>query len=168
MDLLAELLSPYKRAVAGEEYDLSLDPIYGTLAQFQPQASVENGDPLQDLLGSPGPGGGIKKQLIQGFLDAGHPELARMVRTPEFKTWVGAESGWNPKAVSPANNQGKANHWLFQFWAGHPWVQDILASGRNPSPYEQAKLAATKFSLTPNDIRTYDEQIRAGTYKGWG
>ena len=116
-----------------------------------------------------GPGGGIMEQLRQGFLDAGRPDLARMVGTGAFDTWIGQESGWDPQAVSPTNNQGQANGGLFQFWYGHDFSNK--AEGRRrfkASPYQQAQWAATQFDLTPQDIRGYARDIREGDYGGWG
>ena len=113
--------------------------------------------------------GGIKKQLMQGFRDAGRPDLAKMVRTSAFDTWIGQESGWRPGAVSPTNNQGQANGGLFQFWYGHDFSNS--AEGKNrfkASPYQQAIWAAKNFTLTPERIKEFAQQIRAGTYGGWG
>lgn len=112
--------------------------------------------------GGGGGGGDIKSQLKAGFLRAGRRDLADMVDTPEFDIWVKQESGWNPNAISPANNQGKPNYGLFQFWAGHKWARPGF------SPEEQAFLAATKFRLSPERIRNFAAQIRSRRYKGWG
>jgi phage baseplate assembly protein gpV len=109
----------------------------------------------------------VKAGLMRGFRAAGRPDLARMVGTKDFETWIQQESGWKPGAVSPANNQGKRNDGLFQIWRGH----DFNAQGEvsRMSPLEQAKAVARHFpQLTPARIRHYADQIRAGTYKGWG
>lgn len=114
-----------------------------------------------------GAGGTIKQQLYRGFVDAGREDLARMVSTKDFQTWINAESSWNPSATSPANNHGKANDGLFQVWRGH----DFNANGQvaQMSPYEQAQLITKYFShLTPDAIRSYAEAIRGGSYSGWG
>ena len=110
--------------------------------------------------------GSINKQLYKGFMDAGRPDLAKMVGTPAFTAWVNAESGYNPAATSPANNQGLANDGLFQFWRGHEWNADGQAAGW--SAYQQALAAARYFDLTPEDIYRYAAQIKSGEYRGWG
>jgi cell wall-associated NlpC family hydrolase len=114
-----------------------------------------------------GPEGQIKRQLFNGFMDAGRPDLARMVATRAFDTWVQQESGWNPGVTSSANNHGKANDGLFQVWRGHEFNSNGQVS--RMSPYEQARIIAEHFGhLTPADIRRYAAEIRAGSYGGWG
>lgn len=121
----------------------------------------------------------IKEQLYRGFMDAGEPELARMVRTKDFDIWIKQESGWNPNSVSQFFEGHGRNAGLFQFALGgvnfdtRPWVQrDIRHRGGEWSyaatPYEQARMVVRYFNLTPDDIRRYADQIRAGTYSGWG
>lgn len=165
MNALDALLAPYKAALAGEEMNTN-DPIYQLL---NPPATPKErtGGPLDSLVA--GPGGKTKAQLRAGFLAAGRPDLARMVGTDDFEDWIGQESGWRPGAVSPANNQGLRNGGLFQFWYGHDFSNPY--EGRNKfkaSPYEQAIMAANNFDLDPGDIRRYAQQIRSGTYSGWG
>lgn len=112
---------------------------------------------------------GVRAQLIKGFIEAGRPDLAKMVRTKAFDTWIGQESGWDADVVSPANNQGLRNGGLFQFWYGHDFSNMAEGNKRfNASPYQQAIWAATQFDLTPADIRNYARAIRQGTYRGWG
>lgn len=106
----------------------------------------------------------VEQQIKQGFLRAGRQDLADMVDTPEFSTWINQESGWTPDVESPANNQGKSNYGLFQLWRGHDW----LPQGYNPDPTEQAYLAATKFNLTPDRIKRFANEILTGSYEGWG
>lgn len=114
-----------------------------------------------------GPSGRIKKQLYRGFMDAGRPDLARMVGTPAFNAWVNQESGWNPGITSAANNHGMANDGLFQVWRGHSFNRNGQVS--RMSPYEQAQIVAKYFGhLTPQDIERYAAEISAGTYSGWG
>jgi len=36
------------------------------------------------------------------------------------------------------------------------------------TPYQQAQFVAKYFNLTPADIRTYAQQIKSGSYSGWG
>lgn len=115
------------------------------------------------------PGGDVMEQLRAGFRAVGRNDLAEMVGGPDFGAWVNAESGWDPEAVSPANNQGKANGGLFQFWFGHKWAAPYAQGGRfTMSPFEQAQVAATRFNLTPDRIRKFAAQIRSGSYRGWG
>jgi cell wall-associated NlpC family hydrolase len=112
-------------------------------------------------------GGDVKSQLVAGFRDAGRQDLARMVNTKAFQTWIQQESGWRVDVTSPANNHGKANDGLFQIWRGH----DYNSSGQvaQMSAYEQAQLVAKYFShLTPAKIREYAKQISNGSYHGWG
>lgn len=112
-------------------------------------------------------GGSIKAQLYRGFMDAGRKDLAKMVYTNAFDTWVNQESGWRPDATSPANNQGLANDGLFQIWRGH----DYNSNGQvaNMSAYKQALVVAKHFPhLEPNDIRRYARMIEDGSYVGWG
>lgn len=113
-----------------------------------------------------GPGGGVKAQLYQGFMDAGRPDLAAMVSTPEFQKWIAQESGWRADATSPANNHGLANDGLFQIWRGHKFNANGQVASM--SPYDQAQIVAKYFHLTPADIRRYAQQIQAGEYAGWG
>jgi hypothetical protein len=112
------------------------------------------------------PQGSIKRQLYQGFIAAGRPDLARMVGTKDFATWVNAESGWRVDAVSPANNNGLRNDGLFQIWRGHAFNKNGQVS--RMSPYEQAQIVAKYFDLSVNDIRRYAQQIRTNSYSGWG
>ena len=124
--------------------------------------------------GKTGAGGalprGLRAQLIRGFEDAGRDDLARMVKTRAFDTWIGAESGWDKNVVSPANNQGLRNGGLFQFWYGHDFTDKYEHENKfTASPYEQAQMVAKYFShLDPADIRRYARQIRSGSYPGWG
>jgi len=115
--------------------------------------------------------GSVKAQLYQGFLDAGRPDLARMVYTADFDTWIRAESGWRVDAVSPSFPGHGRNYGLFQFWEGHPWTQAYLQGPLTwtADAYTQARLVARYFPhLTPDDIRRYARQVRAGEYRGWG
>jgi cell wall-associated NlpC family hydrolase len=116
----------------------------------------------------------IERAMRKGFLDAGRPDLARMVGTRAFSTWVAQETGikdWATnrdagRVTSPANNQGLPNDGFFQVWRGH----DYNSNGEvaRMSPREQAQLIASRFDLTAEDIRNYARAIRAGTYQGWG
>ena len=111
--------------------------------------------------------GGVKGQLAAGFRSMGRDDLARMVNTKAFDTWINQESGWRADATSPANNHGLANDGYFQIWRGH----DFNSNGQvaKMSPYEQARLVAKYFShLTPAKIREYARSINAGNYHGWG
>lgn len=112
----------------------------------------------------------IKRQLYEGFMDAGRADLAKMVGTKAFDVWINQESGWVVDRVSGPINQGKRNGSLFQFWYGHAWTQEYAIPGSfTASAYQQARLVAKHFShLTPAAIRGYAKQIRAGTYRGWG
>jgi cell wall-associated NlpC family hydrolase len=112
----------------------------------------------------------VNRQLYKGFVDAGRPDLARMVGTKEFESWVRAESGYRPDVVSQHFEGHGVNYGLFQFWEGHDWTQEYVQNGTfTATPYEQAKLVARYFShLTPAKIREYAEQIAAGDYHGWG
>ena len=115
--------------------------------------------------------GSVKQQLYQGFMDAGRPDLARMVYTRDFDTWIRAESGWRVDAVSPSFPGHGRNYGLFQFWEGHPWTRKYLNGPTTwtADAYTQARLVAAFFPhLTPERIRAYAAQIRAGQYGGWG
>lgn len=150
---------------------------------FEPDPEYQPGSILMNLVrgaAQPGPGGGalrrapqanggMLEQLRQGFMDAGRPDLAKMVGHDNFMTWMNQESGGDPHVVSPANNQGLPNGGLFQFWYGHDFSNP--AEGRKrfkASPYQQAMWAAQNFDLTPQDIHTYANQIANGSYGGWG
>lgn len=164
-DALAALLAPYQAALAGEEMNTN-DPIYQLLNPEPLKRKSGGGGALDGLVS---PGGNTKAQLRAGFLEAGRPDLARMVGTPAFQKWIGQESGWDPNAVSPANNQGLRNGGLFQFWYGHDFSNPYEGAGSfSASPYEQAIMAAKNFDLDPGDIRGYARQINRGTYRGWG
>lgn len=108
----------------------------------------------------------VERQMRRGFLEAGRPDLARMVGTTDFYMWVNQESGWKRNITSAANNQGLPNDGFFQVWRGH----DYNANGevRKMTAREQAYLVATKFDLTADDIKRYARQIRDGSYEGWG
>ena len=109
----------------------------------------------------------IKDQLAHGFRDAGRSDLAQMVYTNDFYLWIQQESGWNPRAVSPPNNQRLSNDGLFQIWRGHSFNRHGEVS--QMSPYQQARTVARYFpQLTPQKIHHYADQIRARKYKGWG
>lgn len=117
----------------------------------------------------------VKQQLYEGFMAAGREDLARMVNTKAFQTWIQAESGWDPKNVSQYYD-GKVNGGLFQFrWFDErKWLRPFFSDGNDPqsnftaSPYEQAILVSKYFDLTPEDIRRYASQVQSGTYGGWG
>lgn len=120
-----------------------------------------------------GPDARVKQQLYDGFVDAGRPDLARMVRTRAFSTWIRAESGWNPRVVSAYFGGHGRNAGLFQFaLLDREWVWDDVDTSEwtyGATPYQQAQLVVKYFPhLTPGAIRTYAEQVDAGTYKGWG
>ncbi len=106
--------------------------------------------------------GDVKAQLKSGFNSIGRGDLAGMVDSPEFSTWVNQESGWDPNSISAANNQGKPNFGLFQFWAGHSWAHPGM------SVEDQARAAAQQFNLTPDRIRGFANEIHGGHYVGWG
>ena len=115
------------------------------------------------------PSGDIESQLYKGFMAAGRPDLAKMVGTKDFHTWVQAESGWNPGIVSQYFEGHGRNYGLFQFWEGHPWTaRYVEGDSFTASPYRQAMMVARHFNLTPADISRYAEQIRNGSYGGWG
>lgn len=115
-----------------------------------------------------GSDGSVNKQLYQGFIDAGRPDLARMVGTKDWYTWLRAESGYDPYRVSQPYD-GVRNYGLFQF-RGHDWQQQYIEGGEwTADAYTQAKLVAKYFGhLTPKRIHEYAAQIRAGDYHGWG
>lgn len=128
--------------------------------------------------GGQGPGGPIMRQLARGFRSADDPRMARFVKRNKdlMRIWLGQESGMDPKAISPPNNQGDPNYGLFQFArldpGARPWLERFIkGSGHGrftATPYQQARLAAKYFDLTPADVRRYVREIQAGTYKGWG
>lgn len=127
--------------------------------------------------GGGNPGGGLMKQLSAGFRAAGDPRMARFVANNRgrMKIWLGQESGLDVDAISPPNNQGDPNYGLFQFArldpGARPWLERYITNGGkgfSASPFQQAKLAAKFFDLTPSDVKRYVQQIRNGTYKGWG
>jgi len=116
-----------------------------------------------------GPNAATEEQLYKGFVAAGRQDLARMVGTPAFDTWIQAESGWRVHAQSSADNQGQANGGLFQFWYGHGFTNPYQHNGSfSASAYQQAIMVAKYFHLTPADIQRYAQQIRGGSYQGWG
>jgi hypothetical protein len=117
----------------------------------------------------------IKRLLRDGFRDVGRSDLADMVSTADFSVWVNQESGWDPTKVSGRTNQGKVNGGLFQFWYGHEWAQPYFSRGNDPSgvftmtPHGQAVAIEHHFPHVTNDlIRKWADQIRNGTYQGWG
>lgn len=123
-----------------------------------------------------GGGGPIMKQLARGFARAGDDKMARFVRrNPDLmRTWLNQESGMRPGAISPPNNQGDPNYGLFQFArldpGARPWLEKFIGPGGRfkATPFQQAVLAARHFDLTPQDVRSYVQQIKAGNYPGWG
>lgn len=160
--IFESLLAPYRSAVAGEDPDYENDPLYAALATAAPRVGGKATAPPQNL-------DAIQQKLYRGFMDAGRPDLAKMVGTPAFDTWINQESGYRPGAVSPANNQGQPNGGLFQFWYGHDFSNPHEGQNRFTMPVrKQARMAATQFDLDPEDILSYASQINSGTYKGWG
>lgn len=151
-------------ALAGGEPDLA-QVLASSLAPAQTfqvlkQRPAMDGKP-QKMSGS------VKQQLIQGFRDAGREDLARMVKTKAFNTWINQESGWRVDVTSPANNHGLANDGLFQIWRGHKYNANGQVA--QMTAYEQAQIVARYFGhLTPAKIRDYARQINSGTYHGWG
>jgi hypothetical protein len=124
-----------------------------------------------------GGGGPLMAQLVKGFRAAGDPRMAKFIkRNPQLaRTWLGQESGLDPNAISPANNQGDPNYGLFQFArldpGARPWLEKYITNngqGFTATPFQQAVLAARHFDLTPADVRRYVQEIQQGTYKGWG
>ena len=146
------------RAFQGDHPPLTVDGIVGP----KTWAALGRATPPGDLQ----PIRQIKDQLARGFRDAGRPDLAREVYTNDFYLWIHQESGWNPQVVSPPNNQGLRNDGLFQILRGHPF--DRHGEVSQMSPYQQARTVARYFKLTPQKIQHYADQIRHGTYKGWG
>lgn len=117
----------------------------------------------------------IKQQLAAGFRAASRTGLAEAVSGPDFTLWVQQESGWNPRKVSDRSNQGKVNGGLFQFWYGHDWAQQYFSRGNDPrgvfimATADQARAVVRYFPhVTAARVRTYAQQIRNGTYHGWG
>ncbi|MEO7260457.1 MAG: hypothetical protein ABI047_04245 [Jatrophihabitantaceae bacterium] len=117
----------------------------------------------------------IKQQLAAGFRAAGRTGLAEAVSGPDFSLWVTQESGWNPRKVSDRSNQGKVNGGLFQFWYGHAWAQPFFSRGNDPrgvftmAPADQAQAVVRHFPhVTAATVHGYAQQIRNGTYRGWG
>jgi hypothetical protein len=140
-------------------------PAFGSVlaSLLQPVTLTPRTEPTREASGS------VKTQLYNGFMDAGRPDLAKMVNTKDFQTWIAAESGWDPNVTSKYFPGHGVNHGLFQFWEGHPWVANFVQNGEwMADPYTQAKLVARYFSqLTPADIHRYAEEVRAGEYSGW-
>jgi hypothetical protein len=124
-----------------------------------------------------GGGGPLMAQLAKGFRAAGDPRMAKFIRrNPALaRIWLGQESGLDPDAISPPNNQGDPNYGLFQFArldpGARPWLEKYITQngkGFTATPFQQAVLAARYFDLTPADVRRYVQEIQQGTYKGWG
>jgi hypothetical protein len=117
----------------------------------------------------------LKQQLAGGFSSAGRAGLAEAVSGADFSLWVQTESGWNPRVVSGRTNQGKVNGGLFQFWYGHAWVQPYFSRGNDPrgvftmAPADQARAVVRHFPhVTAASVHRYAQQIRNGSYRGWG
>jgi len=117
----------------------------------------------------------VKQQLAEGFRSAGRSGLAEAVTGADFGLWVQTESGWNPRVVSGRTNQGMVNGGLFQFWYGHPWAQRYFSRGNNPQsaftmpPADQARAVVQHFPhVTAATVHRYAQQIRNGSYSGWG
>jgi hypothetical protein len=117
----------------------------------------------------------LKQKLATGFSSAGRAGLAEAVHGADFSLWVQTESGWNPRVVSGRTNQGKVNGGLFQFWYGHSWAQPYFSRGNDPRsvftmpPADQARAVVQHFPhVTAATVHTYAQQIRNGTYHGWG
>ena len=164
----AKQLPPYM-AMAYRQPNYMFDAMFSLYAD---EAAVTRGyrPPRQAATG-----GNIKRQLWQGFMDAGREDLAKMVYTRDFDTWIRAEgSCWDPTTVSKYFPNHGRNAGLFQFaLLDRDWVwEDVTHRGGEwiygASAYEQAKYACRYFNLTPDDIRRYAAQVRAGTYHGWG
>jgi len=145
---------------------------------LQDEASSRHGGMPAQLAKDETPQGGVKRQLWQGFMDAGRADLAKMVFTKDFQAWIQAESGWNVDSVSKTyvvNGISGVNGGLFQIrYPAHPWAQQYFSSGNSPSgnftasAYEQAMLIAKHFpGLTAEKIREYARQVRSGGYHGW-
>ena len=128
---------------------------------------------------APGNLSAIQRKMYKGFMDAGRPDLAKMVGTKSMDTWIGQESGWNPRSVGAGLGPDRRVGGLFQFMDFED--RDYLDNQFNfnvegPNGYgrfrmpvrEQARIAAEKFGLDPSDIRKYARSIRKGTYEGWG
>lgn len=129
-------------------------------------------------------GGGWTNELVErlkaGYRRANRPDMVEICDSTDMKTWLGAESAgtYDPTIVSPANNNGKVNGGLFQFWAGHPWAvqyftKGVYTPGSSGNKFtagieQQAVFSVTNFNLTPSDVATYAREIRDGTYHGWG
>jgi hypothetical protein len=137
---------------------------------LQPQSQSQPGQtPGRGGVTNPDVGGSVKAQLYQGFVDGGRPDLARMVKTKAFDTWVKAESGWTVDSVSQYFPDHGRNYGLFQFWQGYDWTKEYLQGGDwIATAYEQARLVCRHFpSLTPAEIRHFAAEIASGSYHGW-
>ena len=149
--------------------DTPFGPVLASL--LQPPSTPSGRQVPQRVPQSSSTGGNVKSQLRQGFIDAGRPDLAKMVATKDFDTWINAESGWRVDSVSQSFPGHGRNYGLFQFWEGHTWTDNYAPSETNwtADAYTQARLVARYFPhLGPNDIKSYAAQIRNGDYSGWG
>lgn len=171
--ILESLLAPYRSAIAGEDPDYENDPLYAALATAAPLGSGGRG-----ATGGAAPGNldAIQRKLYKGFMDVGRPDLAKMVGTPAFDTWISKESGWDPTVVGPGLGADRRVGGLFQFMdfdQDRPWLDPHFEGGTGSGQFSmpirrQARMAATQFGLDPEDIRSYAKSIRNNTYKGWG
>jgi len=166
-----------KRGKRGKPTPVSIDPVPSALAGLLNDTNTMPIALYQTMGGQvpvrprrrDGAGGDAEQQLYEGFMAAGRPDLAKMVGTKDFHTWIEAESGWNPNIVSQYYEGHGRNYGLFQFWEGHDWTSRYVDGDTfTASPYKQAMMVARYFDLTPSDIRRYAEQVRNGTYQGWG
>lgn len=138
--------------------DLSM-VVADTFSPVEPRFSPEKG--------ARAPRGGPKAQIYKAFMDAGRPDLAKMVRTKAFQTWINAESGWQVDVTSKDFPGHGRNDGLFQIWRGHSFNSNGQVA--QMSAYDQARLVARYFGhLTPEKIREYAQQINNDSYKGWG
>ena len=141
------------------------------LASLLQPVAARTGGPTVNRPASARKGGSTTAQLRLGFVDAGRGDLAKMVGTRDFQTWINAESGGRVDAVSQYFPNHGRNYGLFQFAQIHPWTEKYLngETSWTADAYTQAQLVARYFShLTPGDIHRYAEQIRNGSYAGWG
>ena len=126
LDILAELLGPYRSALAGEEMDRQ-DPIYGTLF---PDLSSESASEGQGRQGAPmGPPGSVE-EMVKRMAARQYGWTGEQWRA--LDELVSRESGWNPQADNPTSTA----YGLFQFLDS---TRENYGIGLNASPRAQAR-----------------------------
>lgn len=146
MDPLATLLSPYRRAIAGQEPDYETDPLYALLASAPPP------QPADSAVHGPAVPGGDIQQLAARLAAKRYGWTGD--QWAALQEIVSRESGWNNEAQNPSSTA----YGLFQFLNG-TWAGTGFEKTSDPRQQILAglKYVANRYSDPVNALQFHNE-----------